>query len=212
MSNRFVIILLAIIVIFAGVFVFNKNKDSKGSSGNSSAQPSNHVIGQGKKGVTLIEYGDYQCPACGQYYPIVKQVQEKYNQDIYFQFRNFPLTQIHPNAMVGARAAEATAKQNKFWEMHDTLYEQQQTWSTASNPSTYFEQYAQQLGLNVAQFKQDMASSAVNDTISADIAAAQKAGANGTPTFVLDGKKIDNPQTLDAFNKVIDDAIKAKNQ
>ncbi len=212
MSNRFVVILLALVVAFAGVFLVTKKKNTSNSGGtNSAAKLSNHIEGQGKKGVTLTEYGDFQCPACGQYYPLVKQIKAKYASDIVFQFRNFPLTQIHPNARAAARAAEAAGKQNKFWEMHNILYEQQQSWSTASDPNSFFQQYAKQLSLDTVKFKQDAASSAINDIINADVAEAERLGANSTPTFVLDGKKIDkNPQDLDGFNKLIDAAIKAK--
>lgn len=213
MNNRFVIILLVTVAVIAGAFFFTKHKSStsNGTSTNSSAQPSNHTIGEGKSGVVLVEYGDYQCPACGQYYPIVKQVVEKYKADITFQFRNFPLVQIHQNAFAASRAAEAAALQNKFWEMHDLLYENQQSWGTASSPNTYFEAYAEQLGLDVTRFKSDMGSSQVSDVINADIAEAQKAGANSTPTFILNDKKLDtNPRSLDEFNKLIEDAIKAK--
>lgn len=213
MNNRFVIILVVIIALIGGAFFLTKHKSSNSTGGktSSSAQPTNHTEGGGKSGVVLVEYGDYQCPACGQYYPIVKQVVEKYKDDITFQFRNFPLVQIHPNAFAGARAAEAAGMQGKYWEMHDLLYTNQTSWSSASNPDSYFENYAQQLGLDVTKFKTDMASSQVSDWINADLSEAQKIGANATPTFVLDGKKVDqNPRSLDEFNKLIEDAIKAK--
>jgi protein-disulfide isomerase len=214
MSNRFVIIVVVIVALFAGVFFFTKHKNGTSSGGgktNSSAEPSQHTTGGGKSGVVLVEYGDYQCPACGQYYPIVKQVVEANKADITFQFRNFPLVQIHQNAFAGARAAEAAALQNKYWEMHDILYENQQTWGTASNPNTYFEAYAKQLGLDVEKFKTDMGSNQVSDLINADIAEGQRLGANATPTFVLNGKKLEqNPRSLDEFNKLISEAIKAK--
>ncbi|HSX46967.1 MAG TPA: thioredoxin domain-containing protein [Patescibacteria group bacterium] len=213
MTNRFFITVLVIIALIGGAFALTKHKShTNGSNGTSSSvQPTNHQEGGGKSGVVLIEYGDYQCPACGSYYPVVKQVVETHKDQITFQFRNFPLVQIHQNAFAGARAAEAADKQGKFWEMHDILYETQQTWGAASNPSTYFEQYAQQLGLDVTKFKADEVSQTVNDLINADIQEGQKLGANATPTFELDGKKMDqNPRSLDEFNKVIDDAIKAK--
>lgn len=209
MSKRFLAILLAIIIVFGGAFYLAKHKNN--SPGTSNVQPTNHIEGDGKKNVTLVEYGDYQCPACGQYYPLLKQVFDKYKSDIHFQFRNFPLVQIHKNAFLGARAAEAADKQGKFWEMHDLLYEQQQAWSESSDPTTFFASYAGQLGLNVDTFKADMASSNVNDLINADIQEGQKLGANSTPTFVLNGKKIDNPHSLDDFNKLIDNAISGKN-
>lgn len=211
MSNKFLAILIAIIIGVGAIFWFTRDKaNAPTSSGNNTSQTTNHVIGNGKKSVTLIEYGDYQCPACGAYYPIVKSVVDKYKDDIYFQFRNFPLVQIHQNAFAGARAAEAADKQGKFWEMHDLLYEQQNTWSQGSTPKTYFDSYAQQLGLDLNKFNQDYASTEVNNLINADVKAAQAAGGTGTPTFILDGKKIDNPQGQEAFDKLIADAIASK--
>lgn len=214
MSNRFFITVIAVILLFVGAFALTKHKNNGGSnSGNTSVAPTNHTQGSDKTGVVLIEYGDFQCPACGQYYPIVKEVKEKYKDQIIFQFRNFPLVQIHQNAFVAARAAEAASKQKKFWEMHDLLYENQQTWGAATSPNSFFANYAKQLNLDTTKFQQDMATSEVNDLINADIAEGQKIGANSTPTFVLNGKKVEtNPRSIEEFYKLIDDAIAQKTQ
>lgn len=211
MSNRFFITLLVVIAAIIGVFTFTKQKNTdNGSTNTNSSQPSSHTKGSDKTGVVLVEYGDFQCPACGQYYPVVKEVFEKYKDQITFQFRNFPLIQIHTNAMVAHRAAEAADKQGKFWEMHDQLYETQQQWTSLPNPGSFFESIAQQLGLDVAKFKTDVASAEANSVINADIKEGQKLGANSTPTFVLDGVKIENPRDIEDFNKVIDEAIAKK--
>lgn len=211
MDKRFLLILAAIAVVFGGIFWFSKSKSAKTNNTSQSAA-SNHVIGKNTTGVVLVEYGDYQCPACGQFYPIVKQLQSTYNDKIQFRFANFPLVQIHQNAMVSARAAEAASLQGKFWEMHDLLYENQNSWSTSSDPNPYFEQYAKSLGLDVTKFKSDMASSRVLDTINADVSQVQALGGSGTPTFVINGKKIENPNSLAEFTKVIDEAIKNAKQ
>lgn len=211
MSNRFFITILVVIAVLAGVFTFTKQKTNDKTPGSSNAQPTSHTEGGGKSGVVLIEYGDFQCPACGQFYPIVKQVVDKYKDQITFQFRNFPLVQIHQHAFASARAAEAADKQGKFWEMHALLYENQQSWGVASNPTSFFVEYAKQLGLNVEQFQTDMASSEASGRINADITEAQKIGANATPTFVLNGKKLEkNPTSLEDFNKLIEDEINKK--
>ena len=210
MNNRFAIILVALILGFGGILWFNKKKTENSSGKSNNAQLSQHTLGAGNKKVTLIEYGDFQCPACAQYFPLIIQIEEKYGDDITFQFRNFPLIQIHNNAMAAHRAAEAAANQNKFFEMHDALYGQQKSWADASNPTPIFESFAGQLGLNLEQYKTDVASAKTNDIINADIAEGKKIGANSTPTFVLDGKKIDNPNDLADFSKLIDEAIAAK--
>src|ERR1700722_5277134 len=161
MDKRFIGALAVIVIVLAGIFIFtggNKNN----SSTSSTSQPTNHVEGQGQDKITLVEYGDYECPFCGEYYPIIQQVQQQYNTQIFFQFRNLPLTELHPNAFAGARAAEAAGLMGKFWQMHDLLYqenevyysnEKQASWVSASNPETFFVSFAQQLGLNTAQFQ-----------------------------------------------------------
>ena len=209
MSKTFWAIIAVIVVVFGGILLFNGKKN--GASG-SSAQPTSHIEGNGSTGITLTEYGDYECPYCGEFYPFVKQVAAKYNDQIHFQFRNLPLIQIHQNALVAARAAEAASAQGKFWEMHDLLYENQSAWVNSSKPQTIFDQYATQLQLNIPQFDKDAASSHINDIIDADLAAFDKTGAEkSTPAFFIDGKQI-SPKTIsaDALSTFIDQAIAAK--
>ncbi len=213
MNKQFLIIVGVIIAALIGVFAFTNKSDNGGSGGegnNSSA--SNHVEGAGKKGVTLTEFGDFQCPACKSYYPIVKEVKKFYGDDITFQFRHFPLNQIHPNAYAASRSAEAAGKQGKFFEMHDLLYENQDSWASSTNPTPIFEGFAKQLGLNVDQFKTDSASEAVGETINADIKIGQGLGVNSTPTFAINGKKIESPKSVDEFKALIDEAIKSSSQ
>lgn len=214
MSKQFLAILAVIVVVFVGVFTFTRPKSDApgGSNSSNSSQTSNHTVGTGNKKVTLVEYGDFQCPACKSFYPVVKQIKETYGDDIKFQFMHFPLTQIHPNAMVSSRAAEAAGKQGKFFEMHDLLYENQDQWSQSSNPTPIFESFAGQLDLNMDQFKSDMASAQVLAIINADQKSGQALGANSTPTFVINGKKLDkNPTSLDEFKKLIDEEIAKQN-
>ena len=201
-------IIVAIIVVFAGFFWLTKPKPA---TTNSSSKPSSHIEGTGSKNVTLVEYGDFQCPACRAYHPIVKSLFDTYKDRIFFQFRNYPLESLHQNARAGARAAEAAHLQGKFWEMHDALYENQQTWGTASDPLSFFTGYAKQVGVSdLTKFSTDYKSTVVNDVINADMKEGGKFSITGTPTFVLDGKKIDNPRDPAAFNKVIDDEIAKK--
>lgn len=210
MSKRFLIIIVALVAVFFGVIIFNKKGDDNSSPSSNSG--SNHVIGKGTTGVTLLEFGDFQCPACARYYPLVKQVEKKYNDQIIFQFRHFPLVQIHDKAMIAHRSAEAAGLQDKFWQMHDLLYERQDIWSQSSNPTGVMEDYATELGLNVDKFKADFASPEVNDIITADTKLGQDIGISGTPTFVLDGKKIEElPKDIESFSKLIDQAIADKN-
>lgn len=210
MNKQFLIIVTVIVAALIGVFIFT-SKDESDPNGSQSGNTSNHTQGAGNKKVTLTEYGDFQCPACGQYYPILKEVKKFYGDDIKFEFKHFPLIQIHPNAFAAHRAAEAAGLQGKFFEMHDLLYENQQSWVSQSNPNSVFESFATQLGLDINKFKTDSASEAVSNTINADIKAGQALGANSTPTFLINGEKIDSPKDVAGFKELIDQAIKEAN-
>lgn len=209
MNKQFIAIILVVVVGLFGVLMFTRDdKKNEGSGAETTAQATNHTLGQGTKNITLIEYGDFQCPACKAFYPIVKQIKADYGDEIKFQFRHYPLVQIHPNAFMSSRAAEAAGLQGKFFEMHDLLYENQEAWANTTDPTDTFVSFAGQIGLNADKFRSDLTSKAVADSINADTKAAQDAGANSTPTFVLNGKKIDqNPQNLEDFKKLIDEEI-----
>jgi protein-disulfide isomerase len=136
--------------------------------------------------VVIEEYGDYQCPPCGQLYPELKAIEHEYGNQVQVVFHHFPLAKIHKNALAAAQAAEAARNQNKFWEMHDRLYRNQKEWAELDDPRPVFLAYARQLNLNVDQFKQDMASNQVNQRISSDMRRAASLGVTGTPTVFLD--------------------------
>lgn len=212
MSRGFLGVIVLVVLVFAGIFAFSGNKSDSSGSSKSGGQPSQHIEGQGKSGVTLVEYGDYQCPFCGQAYQPVKEAVANLNEQIRFQFRNYPLPNLHQNAFAAARAAEAAGLQNKFWEMHDALYESQDQWSNLGDPSNYFVQLAQKLGLNQTTFKADYGSGKVNNLINADQAEGNKLKVQGTPAFFLDGKLTDLPYAsgTEAVQKVIQNAIDKK--
>lgn len=167
-----------------------------------------HTKGSKTPKVTLLEYSDFQCPACGAYYPMVESVYAQYKDRISFTYRNFPLPQ-HQNAIVAARAAEAAALQGKFWEMADALFKNQNTWSLMDNATaqTTFEIYANKIGLNITQFKLDENSTAVKAKIDRDQRSGTTAAVDHTPTFYINGKKADNPQSVEEFKALLDYAI-----
>lgn len=214
MSKRFLVVLLVCVLGLVGVFAATSKKDAASPDTNTkNSKLSNHVYGENAKKVTLVEYGDFQCPACGAFFPLIQELKQKYGKDIQFQFRHYPLSQIHQNARSSSRAAEAASRQGKFWEMHDILYEQQQTWQSSTSAPAIFETFAGQIGLNLAKYKTDFASANVNETINADYAEGTRLGVTSTPTFFLQGKKItDNPRTIEDFSKLIDQAIKDAKQ
>lgn len=170
---------------------------------------SNTDIAQGPKNakVTLIEYADFQCPACGAYFPVVQQLRQQYGNKVLFVYRYFPLTSIHQNAMLAAQAAEAARQQGKFWEMHDMLYQHQNDWATLVDPKPVFQGYASALGLDKDKFNADMVSSDTINFINKEEDAGTQAGVNATPTFFLNGKEIQNPASADDFKKLINQAL-----
>lgn len=218
MSKQFWGVIVAVILVFVGIFALTGHKSGNSNGSGSTGTLTQHVEGQGKSGVTLVEYGDYECPYCGAAFPVIKQAVSDLNSQIFFQFRNFPLTNLHKNAFAGARAAEAAALQGKFWQMHDLLYQNQDPngasgWVASSDPlDQYFVNFASQLGLNVAQFKQDYNSDKVNNLITSDMAEGNKLGITGTPTFFLNGKQVTlpYPQGAQAVEQVINAAIAKK--
>ena len=211
MDKRFLAILAVLVIVFGGIFVFSQNSTDKSKTGSSSL-PSKHVLGEKTKSVTLIEYGDFQCAACLTYEPVLQQVRTVYAKDISFQFLNLPLTSVHPNAFAAARAAEAAALQNKFWEMHDMLYNRTnwEGWTTSSSARNLFDAYAQQLGLDLTKFQADFASEQVNSTIQADLAEFSKTGRPmATPTFFLNGSYIENSKFTDQNNRPLFEKFQA---
>jgi protein-disulfide isomerase len=153
--------------------------------------------------VTLIEYSDFECPACGAYYPFVKQLAQEF-KNLSIVYRHFPLPQ-HANARVAAQAAEAAGKQGKFWEMHNLLFDNQDIWSRSSFAAETFNAYAQTLSLDIEKFKADFNSSETKTKIEADYQGGSSA-IDGTPTFFLNDKKIQNPQNYEDFRSIIQQA------
>jgi protein-disulfide isomerase len=149
-----------------------------------------HKAGNGA--VELVEFGDYQCPACANAHPYVNKILKDYEGKITFVFRNFPLTNSHPHALASANAAEAAAAQGKFWQMHDKLYESQKEWSplAASAVGDKFAEYAKALGLDGDKVKLAVADQAYKQLIDRDLADGATVNVSATPTFYVDGRKV----------------------
>ncbi|HEX3143450.1 MAG TPA: thioredoxin domain-containing protein [Pyrinomonadaceae bacterium] len=161
--------------------------------------------------VVLEEYGDYQCPPCGQLYPELKQIEKEYGNQVQIVFHHFPLAKIHKNAVAAAHAAEAARNQNKFWEMHDLLYRNQKDWAELADPRPVFESYAKQLSLNLDAFDRDLESNVIDQRISADIQRGSAHGVTGTPTVFLDSQLVNYPATnLDGLRKGINILLERK--
>jgi protein-disulfide isomerase len=152
--------------------------------------PQDQAQGSSDAAVTLVEYGDYQCPYCGEAYPIVKRVQKRLGSRLRFVFRNFPLAEMHPFATAAAEMAEAAALLGKFWQMHDMLYEHQEALD-----SHHLTEYAKRLHLDTAELKQALGNAAVTERVRSDIASGVRSGVNGTPTFFINGTRFDGNWT-----------------
>jgi protein-disulfide isomerase len=146
-----------------------------------------HIQGSADAAVTLVEYGDYECPYCGAAYPIVKEVQARMGESLRFVFRNFPISTSHPHAEQAAEAAEAAADQGSFWEMHDVLYENQKRLGDED-----LRGYAEKLGLDVERFDTELADHAHADRVHEDFLTGVRSGVNGTPTFYINGARHDD--------------------
>ncbi|HXN14314.1 MAG TPA: thioredoxin domain-containing protein [Candidatus Acidoferrales bacterium] len=160
-----------------------------------------HIEGPAKAPVTLLEYGDYECPYCGEAYPIVKALQERLGDQVRLVFRNFPLAEAHPHAEHAAEAAEAAAAQGKFWEMHDLLYENQDALEDQD-----LVQYAEALKLDVPRFVKEMKAGAHLERVRADFSSGVRSGVNGTPTFFINGARHDGPFDLRSLLAAIEEA------
>lgn len=144
------------------------------------------VQGNDSASIVIVEFGDYQCPHCGAAYPIVKEIQDTFGDQIKFVFRNFPLSESHEYALIAALAAEAAALQHKFWEMHDAIYERQSHLNEG-----FLKTLAKELTLDVDQFEADMESDAVKEKVENDFESGIRSGVNGTPTFFVNGERFD---------------------
>ena len=158
-----------------------------------------HIEGPANASLTLVEYGDYQCPYCGAAYPEVKKVQKELDSALRFVFRNFPLTNIHEFATNAAETAEAASAQGKFWPIHDFLYEHQATLGDSSVAVGY----AKKLGLNTQKFERDIAQHVYQKRVKDDFMGGVRSGVNGTPTFYVNGVRHDG----DAIAKALVEAL-----
>ncbi len=214
---KWIIFAVVVLGILGGVVWLSKSSQQAAYTGDpakviTDGPIADQVFGSKDQKVVLVEYGDYQCPACGKVFSDIKDLTEKYKDKLTFVFREFPLTTVHPNALAASTAAEAAGQQGKYWEMHDVLYQTQNTWSNlqGNQRGAVFEGYASQLGLDVDKYKQDLASKEVSDKIGRDRETAKTYDTNSTPTFVINGQKFTASTSTDmeALTKAVEEALK----
>ncbi len=222
-GKAWIIFTAVVVLLFGGLVVWSqKDKIDVSSVEVTDIQPASeqngniadHVYGNEEAKVVLIEYGDFQCPGCGTVHPRVKEVSEKYKDDVAFVFRNFPLTNIHPNARAASAAVETAGIMGKYWEMHNLMFESQEEWSNASTAdrTALFAGYAESVGLDKDEFtsKLESESTNVNKKISFDQALGRKINITGTPTFFLNGTQLTNEEvgSNESLETVITEALK----
>lgn len=196
-----VIGLVVTVGMIAGLVALQNNQAEKMVNLSVAVSADDHVFGEGS--VTLVEYSDFQCPACKAYAPLLKQLQEDFKGKLVLVYRHFPLRRIHANADAAAQAAEAADRQGKFWEMHDLIFSGQEDWAKSGSAMEKFEQYAQQLGLDLAKFKEDADSSEIKQKIQQDLNSANAMSLSGTPSFFLNGQFIPGPGSYEEFKALI---------
>lgn len=199
-----VVLILGGLVVYSrisnpGIDVSNVDTNAVQAAGSDNGNIADRTFGKTDSKVVLIEYGDFQCPSCAGAHPTIKSILEEYQDKILFVFRNFPITSIHPNAKAAAAAAEAAGLQDKYWEMHDLIFESQNSWKdlSSSERTDKFKSYAEQLGLDVDRFTTDLSSADINKKLAYDMALAKKVGVSATPTFILNGNQLDQETSSD---------------
>ncbi|HJX46032.1 MAG TPA: thioredoxin domain-containing protein [Patescibacteria group bacterium] len=217
-TNKLKKYLIGLLVIAGLVFIgykawiWIKTPGAGNTEGNQndsfSVRDSDWVKGNKDAKLTLIEYGDFECPACTIYSELVNRVIGDYPNDLRVVFRHFPLP-THKNSIPGAKAAEAAGVQGKFWKMHDLLYLKQSDWTDEGNPKDKFVEYAKSLGLDEERFKTDFDSKEIKDRINSDASEALRLRINSTPTFFLNGKILPQINGYEDFKKIIENALKA---
>ena len=207
------ITLWAIVLVGIVTIGFTIFKSNSGSSSNQAVlsvdavAESDQTKGNSESKVVLIEYSDFQCPACRRYFPLLKQLNQEFGDRIQFVYRHFPLSQTHRNAEPAAFAAEAAGRQGNFWAMHDLIFEGQKDWSEQRSAKKTFIEYAESLNLDIEKFESDMQSKEIKDKVRNDYQNGVKAGVNSTPTLFLNGKKLQNPRGYEELKNTIEEAL-----
>ena len=158
-----------------------------------------HIRGHVNSPVVIVEYGDYECPYTGMAYPIVKEIMRRFGDKVQVAFRNFPLNEIHPHAQHAAEAAEAAAAQDKFWQMHDYLFEHQKALG-----DNHLLQYAEKVGLDINKFKKEISEHIYVPLIEESLKSGINSGVEGTPTFFVNGIRYEDSLDLDTFSKFLE--------
>lgn len=212
------ILILTVVLLFGGVFLLSRNQSpAPGTLGTNTVQidySKGQKIGSDSAKVKLVEFSDLECPACLNAEPVVKKIRASYSPDqLQFIYRHFPLSQ-HPHSRQVASLAEAAGEQGKFWEMHDKLFETQTTWAKMNNDkaTTFFMDLVKQLNLDENKVKKALDENTYLSKINDDLTEGQRLGVDSTPTFYLNGRKVDIQLSYDDLTAAVTEEIKKQNK
>ena len=186
MKNPWVITGAILALVIGGSILVSNSAAERNNEG---VEFVKHIKGKVDSAITLVEYSDFECPACASFQPAIEGVMAEFGEDISFEYKHFPLP-MHKHAQSAARAAEAAGQQGMFFEFHDLLFADQSAWAQSPAPNTFFFEYAEELGLDIELFKQHLNSTVLRDRIRADSDESRDLGLTGTPTFFLNGEKM----------------------
>jgi protein-disulfide isomerase len=204
------VIITTVVLLFGSVFLLGKTDEKKTNpqtvDENILVADAHNRIASESATVTIVEFADFQCPACGRTYPILKQILQEYKGKVAFIYRHFPLPQ-HKNAMLAARASEAAATQGKFWEMYDLLYKRQAQWSESSDAAILFTNYAKELDFDMQTFSDELKGAKYDTIINKDRDDGVLLGVNATPTIFINNKKLTDMPSYENIKKILDDTL-----
>src|SRR5262245_21642691 len=208
-----VIVIILAVAVAAGAAVFLSRQPEATPETNAAPltvdiKGAGHFRGPEDAELTLVEFGDYQCPYCANFHPFVKEIMNRYPKQVRLEFRHFPLISIHPNSLAASKAAEAAGEQGHYWEMHDALFEYQTDWATKPDPKPVFAAIANRIGINGTILVQTMESPRIQERILKDVEQGDKGGVQAVPTFFIKGQQVPIKLSMEDFVQVIESHLK----
>jgi protein-disulfide isomerase len=204
-----VIVIILAVAVAAGAAVYMSRQPEQPAETNAAPLKADikgggHFRGPENAQLTLVEFGDYQCPSCGAYHPFVKEILNRYPKQLRLEFHHFPLISIHPNSFAASKAVEAAGEQGHYWEMHDAVFEYQTQWADKPDPKPIFAAIANRIGINGTILVQTMESDAIRQRILQDVERGDKAKIQAVPTFFINGQEVHIKLGMEDFVQVIE--------
>lgn len=200
MKNPWIVVGAIALVLIVGAVLYSNTIENNYDEG---VEIISHTKGNQDSNIKLVEYSDFQCPACASFQVTLEALFEQVGEDISFEYKSFPLSLTNPGSMLSAMAAEAAGQQGKFFEYHDVLFENQQEWASSPTPNVFFTQYAEELDLDIGLFKKHMKSSLLRDKMKTNRTEGINMGVKGTPNFFLNGELMKITSQEDFINQVL---------